>query len=1273
MSADWPQYRGDVQRTASRLQDVGQVAWSPGWTMVTGASASPTWPAPARRSLWQNLEQIEARVVHDRGDHPLLARDQQGKLHLLLALSGGDRVVAVDPVSGYLEWEFFADAPIRFAPATGHGMAWFGSDDGMLRALSIASGELIWETQVGPDGPWIVGNGRLIASHPIRTSVIEQNGMVFATAGLFPSQGVYGVALDALTGELIWRVRLEQSPQGYSLWADENRLVLPAGRAQPFMLDGESGEFLAQLPSLGGSFCMVSQHGFFAGPGNLPQVALYPNSDQRNATQMLPFAGRHVATQGGLLWTADEQKLQCYRLPSAGDATASGDELQSIWTQEVPGIEALIVSGLEDSMRLFCADGDGIQIRDAHTGESLQRLEATSVLRDGDRLRSMAVAASTETQPAILAAVSANGQIVAWSQERQNESSDFYHSVLKPKSGLGGAEAHADSQLFPSDILATAIQQLGSPRGLGLVVDDSQSPERTPSIVEWLGEQTQLNLVVITADASRARWLRESFASTSDYGNRISVLCEAALNDLRFADRLFNLVVHAALAGEFAAEVEMEFQRVLATHGLRVSLLDGEIVRQEEMLGAGDWLHQYGNVGNTASSQDILVGSATSFRLRWFGGVGPGRIPDRHLRGAAPLAAKNTMVIHGDGVLIGVDPANGTERWQLPLPDQAMRYVMPFDAGYSALSSDGTRLWSAVRDEIWTIDALTGLVHDKIRVPESWDALWGYLSEADGGLFASVMRATAPRLELEPTQARENYSNQDYNSARPLVCSRRLMRMSYSGELEWSYDSLGLIPHASISIAPEWHRLVLIEGVGKACREHPTDRASTQELCADALLRCLDTRTGKLLWSRKLQWNDAENILYTQLVGDNLVLLSSRSRDGKAEYLIQVLDSGSGETVWQQQHRHVRDGLYHGEQVHHPLVLLGQEPRLFVEPYIYDLKTGERLRPPGQDTDDWALVRPGHSCGTLSGAGDCVFFRASNPTVFNLNEAPEDAFTALSPSRTGCWINMVPATGLLLIPEGSASCVCNYSLQTSMAFAPVAAGSADSGPSFLSDYPLPEQPKLVEIHAWRLSEMTAGDSLRALTGTWDLQRATQDGQTQESAENEFDGNRYWLREPSQASLKMPSAITVSAWVKLAEENTQWTGIISALEDNGSYERGCLLGLKDDRFVFGIASSSKLSITYLSDTSPAVEGEWVHVAGTYDGSLMRLFVNGKIRAISRAQSGKIAWDDQAYFALGAYRDQNECYPFRGKINRVSIYNAALPPETIRMLADQQPVP
>jgi hypothetical protein len=141
--------------------------------------------------------------------------------------------------------------------------------------------------------------------------------------------------------------------------------------------------------------------------------------------------------------------------------------------------------------------------------------------------------------------------------------------------------------------------------------------------------------------------------------------------------------------------------------------------------------------------------------------------------------------------------------------------------------------------------------------------------------------------------------------------------------------------------------------------------------------------------------------------------------------------------MWEADHGAGKPGEFtHGEQVHHP-VILGN--LLVAEPVTYDLDTGRRL-PVAGGSEDWRLIRPGHSCGTLSGAGDCVFFRANNPTVLDVRASLGSASEAprkLAPSRTGCWINMIPAGGMLLVPEASAGCVCQYSLQTSMGFLPV--------------------------------------------------------------------------------------------------------------------------------------------------------------------------------------------------------------------------------------------
>ena len=181
---------------------------------------------------------------------------------------------------------------------------------------------------------------------------------------------------------------------------------------------------------------------------------------------------------------------------------------------------------------------------------------------------------------------------------------------------------------------------------------------------------------------------------------------------------------------------------------------------------------------------------------------------------------------------------------------------------------------------------------------------------------------------------------------------------------------------------------------------------------------------------------ECRNILYLQATADRLILSGSRLHEGDSWYRVAALRRATGQTAWIAEHAKGRAGAFtHGEQLHHPVVL---GDVLVCEPVLYDLQTGDRVAPPGEP-ETWSIQRPGHSCGTMSGAGTCLLFRANNPTLLDLRAGPTgtERFFKISPTRPGCWINMVPADGLVLIPEASASCVCHYSLQTSMAFQPV--------------------------------------------------------------------------------------------------------------------------------------------------------------------------------------------------------------------------------------------
>ena len=98
--------------------------------------------------------------------------------------------------------------------------------------------------------------------------------------------------------------------------------------------------------------------------------------------------------------------------------------------------------------------------------------------------------------------------------------------------------------------------------------------------------------------------------------------------------------------------------------------------------------------------------------------------------------------------------------------------------------------------------------------------------------------------------------------------------------------------------------------------------------------------------------------------------------------------------------------------------------RLIVEPYVFDLAKGEEL---------FTFKRSGGSgCGTISASSNKLYYRAKHPAEFDLERKEQEWVSTAT--RPGCWINMIPANGLLLVPEGSSGCICGFPVQASMAY-----------------------------------------------------------------------------------------------------------------------------------------------------------------------------------------------------------------------------------------------
>jgi hypothetical protein len=283
------------------------------------------------------------------------------------------------------------------------------------------------------------------------------------------------------------------------------------------------------------------------------------------------------------------------------------------------------------------------------------------------------------------------------------------------------------------------------------------------------------------------------------------------------------------------------------------------------------------------------------------------------------------------------------------------------------------------------------------------------------------MRPTAARTRKE-----YDLVDLDYRSGRPLVCSRTLFALNEDdGTARWVVATEGAWVNATLCASGD--RLFAVEARGPKARADRTGRLTCAAILEEAAVVCIDAASGKRLWERPLQWPEAEDILGLSVTGNRLILSCARSAGPQAAYHIRCWDTADGTERWKTSGINPVHDLFHGQQVKRPVVLGG---RVSFESDLFDIATGARWIPKGAGAD-WILKRPGHACGGMTGSDDGLLFRADNPTFFRFEDG---SFTRLAPTRPGCWLNILPAEGGVLIPEASASCICGYPIQASLGF-----------------------------------------------------------------------------------------------------------------------------------------------------------------------------------------------------------------------------------------------
>lgn len=147
------------------------------------------------------------------------------------------------------------------------------------------------------------------------------------------------------------------------------------------------------------------------------------------------------------------------------------------------------------------------------------------------------------------------------------------------------------------------------------------------------------------------------------------------------------------------------------------------------------------------------------------------------------------------------------------------------------------------------------------------------------------------------------------------------------------------------------------------------------------------------------------------------------------------------------------------------------------------------------------------------------------------------------------------------------------------------------------------------------------------------------------------------------------AFTMAAWVRI-DDAREWSVIAACFQDNGDYERGFVFGASERKFGLGVSGTRDGNgFSYAVSDTEVTLGKWYHVAGTYDGATMRVFVDGQLVGKSEAEGGPIAYPTKGVFVLGAYQDDNEQLAMDGAIHELRWYHRALGDAEIKAQYDE----
>ncbi len=1088
-AADWTTYRHDNARTGCTSESL-TTPLKLQWIYTPAHPPRPAWSGPAKRPR-EGFE-LRHRVIFDDAFQVAAV----GQI-VYFGSSSDNKVYALDAVTGLERWSFFTGGPVRLAPVVWKDRIFFGSDDGFVYCLKADNGKLLWKVRGGPNNEKLLGSGRMISRWPIRTGVLVDAGIVYFGAGIFPHENVYLCAVQADDGTVIWKndsiseqdaYRKEFTPQGYLL-ATSTRLFVPSGRDLPVGFEKRTGSEVFKSSYgwrgeqaggvIGGTYALLVDEQIYTGT----QRHLLALNQKTGRVGFGWFPGRRLAVVGDMAYMATGNQIM------AMDRTkyAKASKLRNSLEYRIKSLRSSLRSAKGEDRKkkeqqLKAAEEELSRHRSENIGPTVRWrvpsecdaeliLTANLVLAGG---QGQIKAFSRDNGKAVWEAqVDGKARGLAVANGRVYVSTDtgkIYcfaaRRAAKSRIPVPSPRIRQAANPYPQDKLTAAykaaaeaiIMETGITKGYCLVVGAERGR------LAWeLARRTDLTIIGIEPDPEKAAAARLALDAAGLYGQRVTI-DEGNLSNLPYSNYFANLIVSDSLllngkipgnpeelvrhlkpcggavclgvpanasgkAGAVSSEQLGQWLRQLELGQCRISQTNGcwATLKRGALPGAGKWTHQYAGPGNTACSDDRIV--AGPLGLLWFGDPGPAPMVNRHNAAAAPLAVNGRLFVQGENTVMAYDSYNGVLLWNRDIPGAMRTRLKKSECGNLAACEDS--FFVALGDKCLRLDAETGQTRQTYNMPPAAKGSshrWGYLAYVDGVLYGSAMKQTGVSDSVFAIDTRSGETLWNYKG-------KNIVNLTIAAGDGWLFfiDS---------SLTPQQRQQLLRQDKShlKNLSGEELKKAEAAQKKLDVRLAvALDARTGGKLWESAVDVTDCSNIgigggELTAMYHDGVVVLCGANANGHywSQFLsgefsnrrLVALSAKNGDVLW------AKDANYR----HRPLIIGGM---ILAEPWAFDLKTGQqktRNHPLTGAETTWQFLRPGHHCGAISACPQMLFMRSGYTSYYDLQN--DSGIRHFAGQRLGCWINAIPADGLVLAPEASAGCICLFPIVCSIALEP---------------------------------------------------------------------------------------------------------------------------------------------------------------------------------------------------------------------------------------------